>query len=174
MAIGLIANSKSALMFAGGVIVLAVLAAGGLGDRFTPATEPVEIAEAGAPGDRTERAVASTSSQNTASADQDDESVFGEYEGYSDADLIDNTQGFDPTPGDYSYSDTDAATDVVRKASPRISADVKGASPTRSKRSPVAQPKPAAASRAASQGGSRRRTREEYNALPAASESDDP
>jgi len=163
-------------MFAGGVIVLAGLAAGGLGNRFTPTTDPIEVTEADAPSDRPQSAIASAASQATAYGSQDDENVFGEYDGFSDEDLIDDTQGFDTKPGDYSSSetDTDTDTDVVRKTSPRISADVKRASPTRSQRRPVAQTKRPAASREATQSGPRRRTREDYDASSSASDSDDP
>ncbi|MEO1047025.1 MAG: hypothetical protein AAFR32_02915 [Pseudomonadota bacterium] len=92
MAIGVIANSKSALAFAGGVLVSAALIAMSMGSQFTPkpqdedyAEEEVESSE-----EATERAPSRAREAKPV--------VFGDFG--DDTDLIDDTGGFDPTPSE--------------------------------------------------------------------------
>lgn len=95
MVIGLIANSKNALIFAGSVIVCAALAAGSLGENFTPDAKEEQIA----PTDPSAPSPSPSPSQQTVRTAKADDSVFGDYEGGIDeADLIDDTRGFDTAP----------------------------------------------------------------------------
>lgn len=114
MAIGLLANSRNALIFAGGVIACAALVAISLGSEFTARTNGSDeseqiarspeqspaIADAGAPGGAAEPSDAYDSGA------QEPGSVFGEFDSFADdgfsseADLIDTTEGFDPEPSE--------------------------------------------------------------------------
>ena len=97
MAALMFVNSKSSLVFAGGVLV----AAGLFASVFTP-MEPRVNAESTAPA--TERPKA-----EPAVAAPREEPDFQDYEGFDDseADLIDDTAGFDPSPvtDDFASSD---------------------------------------------------------------------
>lgn len=113
MASGVLANSRNALFFAGGVIAFAAVAALALGDRFTPQGDGATSGEyqsdqlAGpiSNGSDAEEQDASFSDQ-----DADADSVFGDYEGFSDDDeLIDDTKGADTSPTD----DETATTEVT-------------------------------------------------------------
>ena len=98
MANGILGSSKGALIFAGSVIACSVLIAGSMGSQFTPKSQE-DYAQ--------NRAVAAPSDTNAKGqntpvnpvAQPSDNSVFGSFEGFADdTQLIDNTNGFDPTP----------------------------------------------------------------------------
>ena len=114
MAIGLLANSKSALIFAGGVIGFAVIAATSLGGQFTPGDQSGEPPRAAVPVPAAERVSNPAPSPDSDYADQDDQSVFGDFDGLNDeTDLIDDTMGFDTNPGEITSTiiDDDAGPD---------------------------------------------------------------
>ncbi|MEM9086439.1 MAG: hypothetical protein AAGB23_10995 [Pseudomonadota bacterium] len=92
MAIGVIANSKSALAFAGGVLVSAALIAMSMGSQFTPKPQDEDYAEeeVDSSEEATERAPSRPREAKPV--------VFGDFG--DDTDLIDNTGGFDPTPSE--------------------------------------------------------------------------
>ena len=90
MAIGVIANSKSALAFAGGVLVSAALIAMSMGSQFTPKAQEDEYAEEEVESSEETQESAPTVARNPKPV------VFGDFG--DDTDLIDDTGGFDPTP----------------------------------------------------------------------------
>ncbi|MDJ0979465.1 MAG: hypothetical protein QNI87_13140 [Erythrobacter sp.] len=89
MSVPVIATSKSALIFAGGVLVCAAIAAASLGSHFTPEPEN-DYAE--------NRNVADEQTQTEPGAPGNDTAALP-LEGFADdSELIDSTNGFDPTP----------------------------------------------------------------------------
>lgn len=102
MANGILASSRGALIFAGGVIACALIAAVSLGSNFTPkpADEAVETSGAGSQAN-SEIDDSETQSSEAPQVSQASENVFGDFEGFADdGELIDDTAGFDPTPDD--------------------------------------------------------------------------
>ena len=137
-------NSRNALIFAGGVIVCAVFAASTLGSQFTPGN--------GAPGDSgamPQPPKPPVSQVAPEPQPTDDESVFGDYQAFSDDELIDDTSGFDPMSDD-DQDDFDYA--PIDNEEPQVQADgVASVSPAptgapakanRTPRRPSAQPRP--------------------------------
>lgn len=91
MAGGLFSNSKTTLIFAGGVIGAAALFAGFLAPAY-----PVGSAQESEPPAEERIAKAEPNSDQQPAADNPE---FGEFAGFADdAELIDETEGFDPTP----------------------------------------------------------------------------
>ncbi|MEM6827331.1 MAG: hypothetical protein AAF553_05245 [Pseudomonadota bacterium] len=90
MAIGVIANSKSALAFAGGVLVSAALIAMSMGSQFTPKAQEDEYAEEEVESSEEEPKRRPTRFQEPAPVSFEDFAA--------DTDLVDDTSGFDPTP----------------------------------------------------------------------------
>ena len=99
MAVALLANVRSALIFAGGVTITAALLAASMGSQFTPDSREDYEAEEEAPSER-ERVSAKTGpSVARAAPSQTEQEFFGDFTGFAeDADLIDDTSGFDPSP----------------------------------------------------------------------------
>ncbi|MDY7097293.1 MAG: hypothetical protein SXU28_04060 [Pseudomonadota bacterium] len=97
MANGFLGGSKGALIFAGGVIACSALVAMSMGSQFTPKSESGYTADRGvAPPPVTKTG----DSAAPAPQQQQQEAVFGEFAGFADdAELIDDTSGFDPSPG---------------------------------------------------------------------------
>ncbi|MEM9312835.1 MAG: hypothetical protein AAGA34_15440 [Pseudomonadota bacterium] len=102
MADGVLANSKNALIFAGGVIACAVLLATTIGSQFTPKDQGEAVEEQDVPRTRTATASPSRRRPRSTSASAPSETeFFGDFEGFADDKaLIDDTAGFDPSPSD--------------------------------------------------------------------------
>ena len=103
MTVALLANVRSALIFAGGVTISAALIAGSMGSQFTPdqrdGYEAQDEAQDGAspPRERLSKPKTSTVARNTPS--RTEQEFFGDFTGFAeDTDLIDDTSGFDPSP----------------------------------------------------------------------------
>ena len=94
MAKGIFASSKSALILAVGVIACSVLAVAGLSSRFTPDQENDYLNE------RSVYDEASAGTPNGVSKSQvKNQAINTRMDGFADdADLIDDTSGFDPAP----------------------------------------------------------------------------
>ncbi|MEL6237924.1 MAG: hypothetical protein AAFQ90_04940 [Pseudomonadota bacterium] len=92
---GGLANSRNALIFAGGVIACSVLLAMSMGSQFTPTSETEGSASEEAEPATT--ASAPRAQQTGPSANE----FFGDFDGFAeDQALIDDTKGFDPKPVD--------------------------------------------------------------------------
>ena len=113
---GVLANSRNALIFAGGVVACAAVAAMSLGSQFTPdrSNEEPAALEADPPPEPRERA---RTEQPSEIDSQGAQSVFGEYESIADEDLIDDTQGLDTTPVDDSMVTITSDPDVEESGS---------------------------------------------------------
>ena len=99
MTVALLANVRSALIFAGGVTISAALIAGSMGSQFTPdQRDGYEVQdEAPPPRERLSKPRTSTVARNTPS--RTEQEFFGDFTGFAeDTDLIDDTSGFDPSP----------------------------------------------------------------------------
>ena len=98
MANGFLGGSKGALIFAGGVVACAALVASTMGSQFIPKSDGDYLSEreANQPDVEGPKAAATPAAQQAAASDN----VFGDFGGFAtDDDLIDDTRGFDPTPG---------------------------------------------------------------------------
>ncbi|MEO0589023.1 MAG: hypothetical protein AAFZ11_00535 [Pseudomonadota bacterium] len=99
MAVAILANIKGALIFAGGVTISAALIAGSMGSQFTPDTRDGYKAEDDAPAQRERLSKPNRSSVADNPSSPTDQEFFGDFTGFAqDADLIDDTSGFDPSP----------------------------------------------------------------------------
>jgi len=98
MANNILGSSKGALIFAGSVIACSVLIAGSMGSQFTPKSQEDYAQNRAVAASSDEKAKGQNTPVNRV-AQPSDNSVFGSFEGFADdAQLIDNTNGFDPTP----------------------------------------------------------------------------
>ena len=100
MANGPLSSSRTALLFAGGVIVCTIIAASSLSADFAPRAERDGNDEAVSSSASAESdALAAKRRAEAAELSESEESVFGDYEGEDDdEDLIDDTMGVDTTP----------------------------------------------------------------------------
>ncbi|MEO0644330.1 MAG: hypothetical protein AAFY47_13085 [Pseudomonadota bacterium] len=99
---GGLANTRNALIFAGGVIACSVLLAMSMGSQFTPTYETE-----GSASEEAEPATTASASRAQASAPRAQQTgpsaneFFGDFDGFAeDQALIDDTKGFDPKPVD--------------------------------------------------------------------------